>query len=95
MLAGVNDTPEDAHRLARLLSGIKSKVNLIPLNEAAGIPFARPSDARVNHFAQILADHHLTVSVRKSRGRDIRAACGQLIVEGEHRTPAQEMMARI
>ena len=47
----------------------------------AGIPFERPSDERVNRFAQILADHGVTVSVRKSRGRDIRAACGQLITE--------------
>ena len=82
MLADVNDSPEDARRLVSLLDGIRAKVNLIPLNEAAGIPFARPSDERVDEFAQILADRHLTVSVRKSRGRDIRAACGQLIVEG-------------
>ncbi len=87
MLADVNDTPEDARRLVKLLSGIKAKVNLLPLNEAAGIPFERPSDDRVNRFAQILADHHLTVSVRKSRGRDIRAACGQLITESA-RVPA-------
>jgi len=81
LLSGVNDTPEDARRLVRLLSGIKGKVNLLPLNEAAGIPFERPSDERVNRFAKILADHGVTVSVRKSRGRDIRAACGQLITE--------------
>jgi 23S rRNA (adenine2503-C2)-methyltransferase len=81
MLNGVNDTPEDARRLVRLLHGIRGKVNLLPLNEAAGIPFERPSDERVNHFAQILSDHGVTVSVRKSRGRDIRAACGQLITE--------------
>jgi 23S rRNA (adenine2503-C2)-methyltransferase len=91
LLEGVNDTPEDARRLVRLLRGIKSKVNLIPLNEAAGIPFRRPSDARIDGFARILADAHLTVSVRKSRGRDIRAACGQLIVEGAKRSPAQEL----
>jgi len=91
LLAGVNDRPEDAHRLARLLSGVKSKVNLIPLNAAAGIPFERPSDQTVDRFAQILADHHLTVSVRKSRGRDIRAACGQLIVEGQRKSPAQQL----
>ncbi len=93
MLDGVNDTPEDARRLARLLSGIKSKVNLIPLNPAPGIPFERPSDERVDRFAQILADRHLTVSVRKSRGRDIRAACGQLIVEGGIRKSAAQQMA--
>ena len=93
MLNGVNDTPEDARRLARLLSGIKSKVNLIPLNPAPGIPYERPSDERVDRFAQILADRHLTVSVRKSRGRDIRAACGQLIVEGGVKKSAAQQMA--
>ena len=81
MLKDVNDTPEDARRLVRLLNGIKGKVNLLPLNEAAGIPFERPSDAAVNRFARILAERGVTVSVRKSRGRDIRAACGQLITE--------------
>jgi 23S rRNA (adenine2503-C2)-methyltransferase len=93
MLAGVNDTPEDARRLAKLLHGIKSKVNLIPLNPAPGIPYERPSDERVDRFAQILADRYLTVSVRKSRGRDIRAACGQLIVEGGTRKSAAQTMA--
>ena len=48
MLEGVNDTPADARRLVTLLGGVRAKVNLIPLNEAAGIPFARPSDARVD-----------------------------------------------
>ena len=93
LLNGVNDTPEDARRLAKLLTGIKAKVNLIPLNAAPGIPFERPSDARVDRFAQILADRHLTVSVRKSRGRDIRAACGQLIVEGGSKKSAAQQMA--
>jgi 23S rRNA (adenine2503-C2)-methyltransferase len=93
LLAGVNDRPDDARRLAKLLSGIKSKVNLIPLNPAPGIPFDRPSDDRVDRFAQILADRHITVSVRKSRGRDIRAACGQLIVEGGMRKSAAQQMA--
>jgi 23S rRNA (adenine2503-C2)-methyltransferase len=91
LLQGVNDAPEDARRLAKLLSGVKSKVNLIPLNAAPGIPFERPSDEAIDNFAQILADHHLTVSVRKSRGRDIRAACGQLIVEGPRSSPAQKL----
>jgi 23S rRNA (adenine2503-C2)-methyltransferase len=91
LLAGVNDSPQDARRLARLLAGVKSKVNLIPLNAAAGIPFERPSDAAVDQFARIVAEHGLTVSVRKSRGRDIRAACGQLIVEGPKRSAAQQL----
>jgi 23S rRNA (adenine2503-C2)-methyltransferase len=91
LLAGVNDQPEDARRLAKLLAGVKSKVNLIPLNAAAGIPFERPSDEAIDRFAKILADHRLTVSVRKSRGRDIRAACGQLIVEGQKKSAAQQL----
>ena len=91
LLSGVNDSPEDARRLAKLLSGVKSKVNLIPLNAAPGIPFERPSEDAIDRFAQILADNHLTVSVRKSRGRDIRAACGQLIVEGQRQSPAQQL----
>jgi len=90
LLEGVNDTPEDARRLASLLRGIQAKVNLLPLNEAPGIPFKRPSDARVNAFAKILADRDITVMVRRSRGRDIRAACGQLIVESERQAPAQK-----
>jgi 23S rRNA (adenine2503-C2)-methyltransferase len=93
LLEGVNDRPEDARRLVKLLAPIKAKVNLLPLNEAPSIPFRRPSDARVDRFAKILADHHVTVSVRKSRGRDIRAACGQLIVEGERRSPGERLAA--
>ena len=91
LLAGVNDGPDDARQLARLLSGVKSKVNLIPLNAAPGIPFERPSDTAIDSFAKILAERGVTVSVRKSRGRDIRAACGQLIVEGQRKSPAQQL----
>ena len=93
MLAGVNDSPEDARKLAKLMVGVKAKVNLIPLNAAAGIPFDRPSDAVVDLFARTLAERDVTVSVRKSRGRDIRAACGQLIVEGPKPSPAQRLAA--
>jgi 23S rRNA (adenine2503-C2)-methyltransferase len=91
LLAGVNDSPDDARQLAKVLAGIKSKVNLIPLNAAPGIPFERPSDQAIDQFARILADRGLLVSVRKSRGRDIRAACGQLIVEGQRPSPAQRL----
>jgi len=91
MLAGVNDRAEDARRLATLLARVKGKVNLIPLNAAAGIPFDRPSDDAVDRFAKILADRGILVSVRKSRGRDIRAACGQLIVEGAKKSAGQQL----
>ena len=91
LLAGVNDSPQDAKKLAKLVGGVKSKVNLIPLNAAAGIPFERPSDEVIDRFAKIVADHGVNVSVRKSRGRDIRAACGQLIVEGPKKSAAQQL----
>ena len=95
LLERVNDSPEDARRLAKLLANLKAKVNLIPLNAAPGIPFERPSDARVDAFARILAERDVTVSVRKSRGRDIRAACGQLIVEGQRRSAGQRLAAAL
>lgn len=93
LLKDVNDTPDDARRLVRLMSGIRAKVNLLPLNEAAGIPFERPSDAAVNRFAKILADRGVSVSVRKSRGRDIRAACGQLITESSRASAPGKRLA--
>ena len=92
MLAGVNDSDDDARRLVKVLSGVKAKVNLLPLNEAPGIPFERPSDERINTFAKILVGKGLMVSVRKSRGRDIRAACGQLITEStRQKSPGQRL----
>jgi 23S rRNA (adenine2503-C2)-methyltransferase len=91
LLAGVNDSPQDARKLAKLVAPIKSKVNIIPLNAAPGIPFERPSDAVIDRFAKIVADHGVSVSVRRSRGRDIRAACGQLIVEGATKSAAQQL----
>jgi 23S rRNA (adenine2503-C2)-methyltransferase len=91
LLAGVNDSPQDARRLAKLVAGVKAKVNLIPLNAAPGIPFERPSDEAIDRFARIVSEHGVDVSVRKSRGRDIRAACGQLIVEGPKKSPAQQL----
>jgi 23S rRNA (adenine2503-C2)-methyltransferase len=97
MLAGVNDSDEDARKLVKVLAGVKAKVNLLPLNAAPGIPFERPSDERINAFAKILAGRGLMVSVRKSRGRDIRAACGQLVVEGQsaRRSAGQKLAAEL
>ena len=91
LLAGVNDSIDDARRLARLLAGMKAKVNVIPLNAAAGIPYERPSEDAIGRFARTLAEDGITVSVRKSRGRDIRAACGQLIVEGQKKSAGQQL----
>lgn len=93
LLAGVNDSLADARRLVKLLDGIRAKVNLIPLNAAAGIPFDRPADTAVDAFARVLAAKGMTVSVRRSRGRDIRAACGQLIVDGGRTRSAAQTLA--
>jgi 23S rRNA (adenine2503-C2)-methyltransferase len=78
LLKGVTDSPEDAHNLVRLLKGMRAKVNLIPLNEAEELEYSRPSDAAVQRFQQILIDNHISAFVRKNRGNDISAACGQL-----------------
>ncbi len=78
LLKGVNDTPEDAKRLNELLRGILAKVNLIPFNPFPGAPFERPEDRRVQAFQELLTGKHMTTLIRRSKGQDILAACGQL-----------------
>ena len=78
LVEGINDSPQDAKRLLKLLKGIPSKVNLIPLNEAPEIPFKRPSKEKVKRFQDILMEGGLTAIVRASKGAEISAACGQL-----------------
>jgi 23S rRNA (adenine2503-C2)-methyltransferase len=78
LIDGINDSPQDAKRLLKILQGIPSKVNLIPLNEAPGIPFKRPSEERIGHFQEILMGGGLTAIIRASKGVEISAACGQL-----------------
>ncbi|OGW43575.1 MAG: 23S rRNA (adenine(2503)-C(2))-methyltransferase [Nitrospirae bacterium RBG_16_43_11] len=78
LLEGVNDSPDDARRVSKLLKGLHCKINLIPFNEFPGSTYKRPSDGAVFKFQEILTDHNYSVFIRKSRGRDILAACGQL-----------------
>jgi 23S rRNA (adenine2503-C2)-methyltransferase len=78
LLAGVNDSDEDARALARLARDARAKVNLIPMNEHPGSPYRRPDEARIDAFASELARAGVTATVRRSRGDDIYAACGQL-----------------
>jgi 23S rRNA (adenine2503-C2)-methyltransferase len=78
MLRGVNDSPADAHKLIELLRGIRCKINLIPFNPHPGSEFGRPETDDVEVFQQILYSHELQVNVRRPRGDDIAAACGQL-----------------
>jgi len=78
MLEDVNDSAEDARALARLLRGVKAKVNLIPFNDWEGAHFRRPPLPRILAFQGILLDAGITTTVRWSKGEDIGAACGQL-----------------
>lgn len=78
MLKDVNDTEDDAERLCRLLKGIPCKINLIPFNEYPNGEYKRPDNKAIERFKGILIDHHYMAIIRKSKGSDIMAACGQL-----------------
>jgi len=78
MLAGINDTDMDAKQLIQLLEGIPYTINLLPFNTYPGSLYQRPDPARISAFRRILAEAGKVAVVRKSRGRDISAACGQL-----------------
>ena len=78
LLAGVNDSPEDAVRLSRYLHGLKVKINLIPFNPFPGAAFERSDDETMSAFQEILIKKRFTAIIRKSKGRDVAAACGQL-----------------
>ncbi|MBT8399906.1 MAG: 23S rRNA (adenine(2503)-C(2))-methyltransferase RlmN [Rhodothermia bacterium] len=85
---GVNDTDQDASDLALASKWIPSKVNLIMYNPVAGLPFSRTRDERMNRFVRRLVKEGVTVTVRRSRGQDIDAACGQLAVSETHEDQA-------
>jgi 23S rRNA (adenine2503-C2)-methyltransferase len=78
MLAGINDTPEDAKRLAGLLHPLRAKINLIPFNPFDGCAFERPEEEATLAFQKVLTDKHYTAIIRRSKGQDVGAACGQL-----------------
>ncbi len=78
LIGGLNDSAEDALRVAQLLKGLRAKINLIPFNEHPGCPFQRPLDEDVQQFRRVLMDQGFTAIVRQSKGKDILAACGQL-----------------
>ena len=78
MLKGFNDSDADAHRLVELIKGIPAKVNLIPFNPWPGAPYERSSNNRINAFSEIVYQAGYASPVRKPRGEDIFAACGQL-----------------
>jgi 23S rRNA (adenine2503-C2)-methyltransferase len=78
LLGGVNDSEQQARQLARLLRGIPSKVNVIPFNPHPGSAFLRPAAQQIERFQEVLREEGVQVNVRRPRGDDIQAACGQL-----------------
>ena len=93
MIAGINDTREDAHAMAELLRGDHAHVNLIPMNPVAHTPWTASPNATIEAFAATLAAAGVTATIRRNRGQEIGAACGQLAAEraGE---PAPAVVAR-
>jgi 23S rRNA (adenine2503-C2)-methyltransferase len=78
MLKGVNDSDADARRLLKLIKGIPAKINLIPFNEWPGAPYQRSDRARIKAFSDIIFNAGYASPIRRPRGEDIMAACGQL-----------------
>ncbi len=78
LIKGINDSPEDATRLAKLLRSIQAKINLIPFNSYEGSEFRRPEESVIQNFKEVLNRHNYTAIIRYSKGQDISAACGQL-----------------
>ena len=94
MLDHVNDSTDDAHELAELLKDTPSKINLIPWNPFPGAPYGRSSNSRIDRFSKVLMDYGFTTIVRKTRGDDIDAACGQLagdVIDRTKRTLRKKM----
>lgn len=91
LIEGVNDSPDDARDMVKLLEGIPVKVNLIPMNPISASSLQAPDSAHVSRFQDALTKRGLSVFVRKTRGDDVAAACGQLAFHGESRRarPAQ------
>jgi 23S rRNA (adenine2503-C2)-methyltransferase len=81
LLESVNDSRADALRVAKLLHGMRAKVNLIPYNAGPALPYRPPPFDRVLEFQDALAAHGVPAFIRISRGQDVRAACGQLMLE--------------
>ncbi|MBY0574580.1 MAG: 23S rRNA (adenine(2503)-C(2))-methyltransferase RlmN, partial [Undibacterium sp.] len=95
MLDGVNDSDQHARELLALVKSVPCKFNLIPFNPFPESGLLRSGNMRIKMFAQILLDGGLVTTVRKTRGDDIDAACGQLAGEVQDRTRVQERMAQM
>ena len=94
LLGRLNDSPEDARRVAKLLANLRAKVNLIPWNPGE-LPFEKPDAARVEEFRRILTDKGVRAFVRFSRGQDVMAACGQLALLESNDVPGRTILSQI
>lgn len=97
MLDHVNDSTDDAHQLAEVLKDTPCKINLIPWNPFPGAPYGRSSNSRVDRFSKVLMEYGFTTIVRKTRGDDIDAACGQLagdVIDRTKRTMRKKMAGK-
>jgi 23S rRNA (adenine2503-C2)-methyltransferase len=97
LLDHVNDSMDQAHELGVLLKDTPCKINLIPFNPYPGSPYAKPSNSRIDRFSKVLMEYGYTVVVRKTRGDDIDAACGQLagdVVDRTKRTQKNRMQGK-
>lgn len=93
LMQGVNDAPAEARKLAALLEGLPCKVNLIPMNPHADAPYRPPSPEVQSRFMGVLAQAGVVCTLRRPRGVDIDAACGQLAVRGKHPAPQSAGLA--
>jgi 23S rRNA (adenine2503-C2)-methyltransferase len=94
LVRDINDSQNAAHELARLLNGLRAKVNLIPMNPVAGAGLSAPDDDVVDRFQRVLRDAGIDTFLRKRKGDDIAAACGQLALHGESRKVKSEFAER-
>jgi len=95
MLAGVNDQPEHAKQLIRLLSDVRAKVNLIPFNPFPNTPYQRSDQTTIDSFRETLMKAGINAITRKTRGEKIDAACGQLVGQVKDRTKRSARLQRI
>ena len=78
MFKDFNDTAQDAKELVKICKRVPAKVNLIEYNKVAGVPYTKTENLQAEKFADLLSEQHVTATIRRSRGKDIDAACGQL-----------------
>jgi len=93
LIRGVNDTDEQAHALARHARRLKAKINLIPYNTVTGLEWERPEESVQEHFLKLVVDQGAQATLRREKGHDIAAACGQLRLQTLRENPVAQPRA--